>query len=104
MTEKLVKMLRELKSSLFCWRKKIMDWGLVSGLAALCGVVVNFLRFGKWQGIIETKVTRLEWDSSNALAKFDAIEQALKDNNEILTELKVKLEVMLERKARKRND
>ena len=32
MTEKLVKMLRELKSSLFCWRKKIMDWGLVSGL------------------------------------------------------------------------
>lgn len=62
------------------------------------------MRFGKWQGIIETKVTRLEWDSSNALAKFDAIEQALKENNEILTELKVKLEVMLERKARKRND
>lgn len=79
-----------------------MDWGLISGLAALCGVIVNFLRFGKWQGIIETKVTRLEWDSSKALAKFDAIEQALRENNEILTELKVKLEIMMAGKEKKK--
>ena len=37
-----------------------MDWGLVAGLAALCGVVVNFIRIGRWQGSIETRVDKVE--------------------------------------------
>ena len=47
--------------------------------------------------IIETKVSNLEKDSSNALTKFDAINKALKENNEILTEVKVKLEMIFDK-------
>ena len=77
-----------------------MNWeGITAGLA-LCGVLFNFIRFGKWQGIIETKVSNLERDSCNALTKFDAINKALKENNEILTAVKVKLELMLEERQK----
>ena len=74
-----------------------MNWEAIGVLLALFGVFFNFLRFGKWQGIIETKVSNLEKDSSNALTKFDAINKALKENNEILTEVKVKLEMIFDK-------
>ena len=77
-----------------------MDWEAVGIILSLCGVLFNFIRFGKWQGIIETKVTVLERDSSITLTKFDVLNKALRENNEILTELKVKIELMLEKKGR----
>ena len=73
-----------------------MNWEAIGVILALFGVFFNLLRFGKWQGIIETKVGNLERDSLNALTKFDAINKSLKENNEILTEVKVKLEMMFE--------
>ena len=77
-----------------------MDWESAGIILSLCGVLFNFIRFGKWQGIIETKVTALERDSSITLTKFDVLNKALRENNEILTELKVKIELMLEKKER----
>lgn len=77
-----------------------MNWEAIGVILALFGVFFNFLRFGKWQGIIETKVGNLERDSLNALTKFDAINKALKENNEILTEVKVKLEMMVDMEER----
>ncbi len=37
-----------------------MDWGLFTGLAAICGVIANFIRIGRWQGNIETRVDKME--------------------------------------------
>ena len=39
-----------------------MNWEAIGVILALFGVFFNFLRFGKWQGIIETKVGNLERD------------------------------------------
>lgn len=75
-----------------------MNWEGVGVIISLLGVCFNFLRFGSWQGKIEAKVENLERDSSNALTRFDVINKSLKENNVLLTELKVKLEMMLEEK------
>ena len=75
-----------------------MEWEGIGAIIALFGVGFNFIRFGTWQGKIEAKVENLEKDSSNALTRFDAINKSLKENNVLLTELKVKLEVILEEK------
>lgn len=77
-----------------------MNWEALGVILSLCGVLFNFIRFGKWQGIIETKVTALERDSSATITKFDVLNKALQENNELLTELKVKIELMLEKKGR----
>lgn len=75
-----------------------MEWEGIGVITALVGVGFNFIRFGAWQGKIEAKVENLERDSSNALTRFDVINKSLKENNVLLTELKVKLEIMLEEK------
>lgn len=73
-----------------------MNWEAIGVILALCGVFFNFIRFGKWQGVMEQKVANLERDSLNALTKFDAINKSLEKNNQILTEVKVRLELILE--------
>lgn len=77
-----------------------MNWEAFGVVLSLCGVLFNFIRFGKWQGVIETKVASLERDSSITITKFDVLNKALRENNELLTELKVKIELMLEKKGR----
>ncbi len=73
-----------------------MDWGLITGLTAMCGVVVNFIRIGRWQGNIETRVEALEKDSSHHGTRLEEIADLIYKQNELLTEVKVRLDIMIE--------
>lgn len=81
-----------------------MDWGLITGLAAICGVIVNFVRIGHWQGNIETRVDALENNYSHHDIRLDELVNLINRQNELLTEVKVKLEMLFDRKERRRND
>ena len=68
-----------------------MDWGLVSGGAAMLGVLYNFIRIGEWKARQETRL--------------DGLVLLINKQNELLTELKVKLDLMLaDKNRRKRKD
>ena len=75
-----------------------MDWGLVTGLAAMCGVIVNFIRIGRWQGNIETRVSTLEkiYDSNDL--RMENLTRLLSKQNDLLTEVKVKLDMLFNEK------
>lgn len=80
-----------------------MDWGLVAGLAALFGVVVNFIRFGRWQGNIETRVAGLEKISDGHDARMENLTKLMSKQNDLLTEIKVKLDMLFsEKKVRRK--
>ena len=81
-----------------------MDWGLITGLAAICGVIVNFVRIGHWQGNIETRVDALENNYNHHDIRLDELVNLINRQNELLTEVKVKLELLFDRKERRRND
>ena len=80
-----------------------MDWGLITGLAAICGVIVNFVRIGHWQGNIETRVDALENNYNHHDIRLDELVNLINRQNELLTEVKVKLEMLFDRKERRRN-
>lgn len=79
-----------------------MDLGLIAAIAALIGVVANFIRFGHWQGSMESRVNNLEQTSSNTLSKFDDICKTLNHNTIILTEMKTRLDVLFDEKKGKK--
>ena len=81
-----------------------MDWGLITGLAAICGVIVNFVRIGHWQGNIETRVDALENNYNHHDIRLDELVNLINRQNELLTEVKVKLEMLFDRKERRRHD
>ncbi len=81
-----------------------MDWGLISGLAAMCGVVVNFIRIGRWQGNIETRVFALEKSLDNHDMRMESLTHLISRQNDLLTEMKVKLDLIYnEKKERRKN-
>lgn len=82
-----------------------MDWGIIAGVSALIGVLMNFIRVGEWKARQETKVDNLE-------KRLDGFEHSIGDllrkndvQTQLLTELKVKLDMIFsEKKGRKKND
>ncbi len=75
-------------------RLGMMDWGLITGLAAICGVITNFIRFGRWQGNIETRVSTLEKIYDNHDLRMENLTRLLSKQNDLLTEVKVKLDML----------
>lgn len=73
----------------------MIEWEGICSLAACSGVVINFIRFGKWQGSMEAKVAILEKESQSALSKFDVIGSKLENTSKLLAELNTKLEILL---------
>ena len=81
-----------------------MDWGLVTGLAAMCGVIVNFIRIGRWQGNIETRVSTLEKIYDSHDLRMENLTRLLSKQNDLLTEVKVKLDMLFnEKKMRQKS-
>ena len=80
-----------------------MDWGLITGLAAICGVIINFIRIGHWQGNIETRVDTLEKNSDHHSIRMEELVDLIHKQNDLLTEVKVKLEMLFDKKERRRN-
>lgn len=74
-----------------------MDWGLVTGLTAMCGVIVNFVRIGHWQGNIETRVDALEKSLDHQGVRLEEIADLIYKQNNLLTEVKVKFEMLFEK-------
>ncbi len=80
-----------------------MDWGLVTGVAALCGVVVNFIRIGRWQGSIETRVDKIEQNFDKQDIRLENLTTSINEQNKILTKIEVKLDLIFkENKAKER--
>lgn len=80
-----------------------MDWGLVTGMAALCGVVVNFIRIGRWQGSIETRVDKIEQNFDKQDIRLENLTTSINEQNKILTKIEVKLDLIFkENKAKER--
>ena len=77
-----------------------MDWGLVTGLAAMCGVIVNFIRIGRWQGNIETRVSTLEKIYDSHDLRMENLTRLLSKQNDLLTEVKVKLDMLFDDKKK----
>lgn len=75
-----------------------MDWSLVTGLAAMCGVIVNFIRIGRWQGNIESRVSGLEKTYDNHDLRMENLTRLLSKQNDLLTEVKVKLDMLFSEK------
>lgn len=78
-----------------------MDWSLIVSFTAVAGVIINFIRFGHWQGSIESRVDALEHSSGHHDAKLDELVGLINKQNELLTELKVRLEIVLEKGKKK---
>ncbi|MBQ8630404.1 MAG: hypothetical protein IJ479_01640 [Alphaproteobacteria bacterium] len=80
-----------------------MDWGLVTGMAALCGVIVNFIRIGRWQGSIETRVDKIEQNFDKQDIRLENLTTSINEQNKILTKIEVKLDLIFkENKAKER--
>lgn len=80
-----------------------MDWGVVTGMAALCGVVINFVRIGRWQGSIETRVDKIEQNFDKQDIRLENLTTSINEQNKILTKIEVKLDLIFkENKARER--
>ena len=80
-----------------------MDWGLVTGMAALCGVIVNFIRIGRWQGSIETRVDKMEQNFDKQDIRLENLTTSINEQNKILTKIEVKLDLIFkENKAKER--
>jgi uncharacterized coiled-coil protein SlyX len=80
-----------------------MDWGLVAGMAALCGVIVNFIRIGRWQGSIETRVDKMEQNFDKQDIRLENLTTSINEQNKILTKIEVKLDLIFnESKAKER--
>ena len=77
-----------------------MDWGLITGLAAMCGVIVNFIRIGRWQGNIETRVSTLEKIYDSHDLRMENLTRLLSKQNDLLTQVKVKLDMLFDDKKK----
>lgn len=80
-----------------------MDWGLLTGVAAICGVIANFIRIGRWQGNIETRVDKMEKTFEKQDMRLEKLTVSITEQNRILTEIKVKLDLLFDKKGRKKN-
>ena len=68
-----------------------MDWSLVTGLAAMCGVIVNFIRIGRWQGNIESRVSGLEKTYDNHDLRMENLTRLLSKQNEAIRQTRESL-------------
>lgn len=82
-----------------------MDWGLISGSTSLVGLILAIVRLGEWKARQEVKLENLEQRFKNSDGKIEAIAVLQSQQNLVLTEIKTRLELLLEGKMRrKKND
>lgn len=82
-----------------------MDWGLLSGCTSLIGLVVAMVRLGEWKARQEVRLENLEKRLNNSDGKIEAIAVLQSQQNLVLTEIKTRLEFLIESKTRrKKND
>ncbi|MCQ2735232.1 MAG: hypothetical protein MJ212_04730 [Alphaproteobacteria bacterium] len=82
-----------------------MDWGLLSGCTSLIGLLVAIVRLGEWKARQEVQLENLEKRLENSDGKIEAIAVLQSQQNLVLTEIKTRLEFLIEGKIkRKKSD
>lgn len=83
----------------------VMDWEVAGHIIALGGVFINFMRIGEWKARQETRLAALERQQEAYDNKIEELTRLVSSQNNILTEVKVKLDLMCaEKSKRRRND
>ena len=75
-----------------------MDWALVTGSAALIGVLWNFIRIGEWKAKTEAKVEGLEKSQVLFNSKIDELAKSINRQNELFARLTTKIDIYMEKR------
>ena len=79
-----------------------MDWGLISGCTALIGLILSLIRIGEWKARQEVKIENVVERIENSDGKMEAIAVLQSQQNLVLTEIKTKLEFLIESKIKRK--
>ena len=79
-----------------------MDWGLISGCTSLVGLIAALVRLGEWKARQEVKVENLLARIESSDGKIEAIAVLQAQQNLVLTEIKTKLEFLIDSKTKRR--
>jgi hypothetical protein len=79
-----------------------MDWGLISGCTSLVGLIISLVRIGEWKARQEVKIENVVERIENSDGKMEAIAVLQSQQNLVLTEIKTKLEFLIENKTRRK--
>jgi hypothetical protein len=79
-----------------------MDWGVISGCTSLVGLIISLVRIGEWKARQEVKIENVVERVENSDGKMEAIAVLQSQQNLVLTEIKTKLEFLIENKTRRK--
>ena len=82
-----------------------MDWGVISGCSSLFGLILALVRLGEWKARQEVRLNNLEKHCETSDDKVDALAVLQSQQNLVLTEIKTRLEFLIDNKMkRKKSD
>lgn len=79
-----------------------MDWGLISGCTSLVGLIVALIRIGEWKARQEVQLKNVEKRLENNDGKVETLAVLQSQQNLVLTEIKTRLEFLIESKSRRK--
>jgi hypothetical protein len=79
-----------------------MDWGLISGCTALVGLIASLIRIGEWKARQEVQIENLLQRLESSDGKIEAIAVLQSQQNLVLTEIKTRLEFLIENKTKRK--
>ncbi len=80
----------------------MIDWGLISGCTSLIGLIISLVRIGEWKARQEVKIENVVERIENSDGKMEAIAVLQSQQNLVLTEIKTKLEFLIENKTKRK--
>ena len=78
-----------------------MDWGVISGCSSLLGLILALVRLGEWKARQEVRLNNLEKHCETSDGKVDALAVLQSQQNLVLTEIKTRLEFLVDSKMQK---
>lgn len=79
-----------------------MDWGLISGCTSLIGLILAVVRLGEWKARQEVRLENLEKRFESSDGKIEAIAVLQSQQNLVLTEIKTRLEFLIDSKMKRK--
>ncbi len=81
-----------------------MDWGLISGCTSLIGFLYTLVRLGEWKARQEVHLENLEKRFENCDGKIEAMAVLQSQQNLVLTEIKTRLEFLIDNKQKRKKN
>ncbi len=79
-----------------------MDWGLLSGCTSLIGLIATLIKVGEWKARNEVQLENLAKRIDSSDGKMEAIAVLQSQQNLVLTEIKTRLEFLIEAKTKRK--